>query len=94
MEITVQSGIGFDPKEARDKREKEVGLIEVDSIFSPLRNVGYVVEDTRVGQITNYDKLTVTVETDGSLSPKEALKKSIGILVDHLNLIKDHQALN
>lgn len=87
MEITIQKGIGFDPKENRDKKDKEVGLIEIDSIYTPIKNVGYEVEDTRVGQITNYDKLTLTVETDGSISPEDAIQEATKILINHFNLL-------
>lgn len=87
MEVTIQKGIGFDPKENRDRKDKEVGLIEIDSIYTPIRNVGYEVEDTRVGQITNYDKLTLTVETDGSIEPEDAIREATKILTNHFNLL-------
>jgi len=87
MEVIVQKGMGFDPTESRDKSNKEVGLIEIDAIYSPVRHVGYKVEDTRVGQITNYDKITMTIETDGTITPKEAVERSASILINHLNLL-------
>jgi len=87
MEVTVQKGIGFDPKENRDKKDKEVGVIEIDAIYTPIKNIGYQVEDTRVGQITNYDKLTMTIETDGSITPTEVITSATKILMDHFALL-------
>jgi len=87
MEITVVKGMGFDPKEIREKSEKEVGLIELDAKYTPIVNIGFEVEDTRVGQVTDYDKLTMTIETDGTITPQEAVEKSAGILINHFNLL-------
>jgi DNA-directed RNA polymerase subunit alpha len=87
MEITVSKGMGFEPKESRDKSEREVGVIEIDAIYTPIKNVGYHVEDTRVGQITNYDKLTMDIETDGTITPQAAVKQASEILINHFNLL-------
>ncbi|MEK7665484.1 MAG: DNA-directed RNA polymerase subunit alpha [Patescibacteria group bacterium] len=86
MEITISRGRGFLPTEERQSIG-EIGVIAVDALFSPVRHVGINVEDTRVGEITNYDKLIMPIETDGSISPQEAVKQAINILLDHLNLI-------
>ena len=67
--------------------DKEVGLIELDALYSPIKHVGFHVEDTRVGQITNYDKVTLTIETDGTITPKEAVEQSSQILINHFNLL-------
>lgn len=87
MELFVSQGRGYVATETRDKSNLEVGTIAIDSIFSPVRNVGYNVENTRVGQITNYDKVVLTIETDGSISPEEALKQASNILIDHFQIV-------
>ena len=72
LDITVEQGRGYLPVD-RAKRSSTIGVIPVDSIFSPVRRVAFAVEPTRVEQATNYDRLTLDIETDGSISPKEAL---------------------
>ena len=89
MEITVSQGRGYVPVEARPKDKLEVGTIMIDSIYTPVKNIGYKVENVRVGDITNYDKLIFNIETDGSISPEEALKQSSQILIEHFNLLLD-----
>lgn len=86
MEVTVGRGRGYSPTEEREP-SGEIGMIAVDSLFSPVRNVGFKVEPTRVGEITDYDKLIMKIETDGTISPEEAVKQSVAILLDHYNLI-------
>lgn len=87
MEIIVEKGTGFEPTEDRDKEKLPVGSIAIDSIFTPIKDVGYNVEYTRVGQITNYDKLTLNVETDGTIEPEEAINYAVKVLMDHFSLI-------
>jgi DNA-directed RNA polymerase subunit alpha len=87
MEITVEKGLGFDPTENRDKSKLPVGAIAIDAIYTPIKDVGFKVEDTRVGQITNYDKLTIEIKTDGTITPAFALNFAAKILIDHLNLL-------
>ncbi len=87
MEITVEKGRGFDPTENRDKEKMSVGSIAVDAIFTPIKDIGFKVENTRVGQITNYDKLIMTLETDGTISPDEAINYAAKILIDHFSLL-------
>lgn len=89
MEIFVSQGRGYVPTEAGEEKKLESGVIGVDSIFTPIRNVGIKVEPVRVGRITNYDKLILDIETDGTIAPSEALVQSVQILIDHFNLIKD-----
>jgi len=84
MEIIVNKGRGYLPKEEKDLEKEDVNMMVVDSIYSPVLNVGYKVEDLRVGQITDYDKLTLTVETDGTISPREAVEQATKILMDYL----------
>lgn len=86
MEIFVSQGRGYVPVEAREKEKLELGSIAVDSIFAPIKNIGYKVENVRVGDITNYDKLILTIETDGTISPEEALDQGARLLIDHFNL--------
>lgn len=87
MELTVEKGRGFVPTENRDKDNLIVGAISIDSIFTPIVDVGYKVEYTRVGQITNYDKLTLTIETDGTITPEYAINYATKILIDHFSLL-------
>lgn len=87
MEVLVAKGMGFVPTEEMDKSNLEVGMIAIDAIYTPVKKVGYQVENTRVGQITDYDKLTLSVETDGTLTPEEALSRSLKILIDHFQLV-------
>ena len=67
-----------------------IGVIPVDAIFSPVRRVNFVVSDTRVGQMTNYDKITLQIWTDGSINPDDALKQAAQVLVQHFQMIADH----
>lgn len=91
MEIVVKSGRGYVPVEMREEEKLEIGMIAVDAIYTPMRNVNFEVQNVRVGQITNYDKLTITMETDGSISGREALHIASDILVDHFALLKTSQ---
>ena len=86
MEMTVESGKGYIPASVLRKEDTPIGLIPVDALFSPVRKVAYKVENSRVGQVTDYDKLTLTVETDGSVTPEDAVAVSARILQDQLQL--------
>ncbi len=86
MEITVERGRGYRPAEKNKKEDHIIGVIPVDSIFSPVRKVNYTVTDTRVGQITDYDKLTLEIWTNGCIIPDEAISLSAKVLHDHLKL--------
>jgi DNA-directed RNA polymerase subunit alpha len=85
MEIVVEKGRGYLPADRR-RLEPIIGVIPVDSIFTPVKRVNYVVENTRVGQVTDYDRLILETWTDGSISPKEAVSLSARILTSHLQL--------
>ncbi|MFA5853746.1 MAG: DNA-directed RNA polymerase subunit alpha [Patescibacteria group bacterium] len=87
MEITVAKGRGYVPTEERGKEKAELGTIAVDALYSPIRSVGYKVDDVRVGQVTNYDRLTLTIETDGTVDADEAIRSSAKILIDHFALL-------
>ncbi len=85
-EIEIKTGRGYCPGEQNKKEEQPIGVIPIDSLFSPVRLVKYAVENTRVGQITDYDKLIVEVWTDGRITPDDALKQAASILKHHLDV--------
>jgi DNA-directed RNA polymerase subunit alpha len=87
MEIFVGRGRGYNPVEERGEERPELGLIAVDAMYSPVKEVGYKRENCRVGKITNYDKLVMEVETDGTITPEEAVDQSVRILIDHFTLV-------
>ncbi|MEW6082461.1 MAG: DNA-directed RNA polymerase subunit alpha [Bacillota bacterium] len=86
MEMIVEKGRGYVPAERNKKGEQPIGVIPLDSIFTPIRRVNYSVEDTRVGQVTDYDRLTLEVWTNGTISPEEATSLGAKILMEHLKL--------
>jgi DNA-directed RNA polymerase alpha subunit len=86
MELTVDIGKGYQPAAANRPADAPIGLIPVDALYSPVRQVAYKVENTRVGQELDYDKLTLTIETDGTVTPEDALAYSARILQDQLQL--------
>lgn len=86
MELTAEAGKGYVPATANRPADAPIGLIPVDALYSPVRQVAYKVENTRVGQELDYDKLTITVETDGTISPDDALAYAARILQDQLQL--------
>jgi DNA-directed RNA polymerase subunit alpha len=87
MRIGVKHGRGYEAVEKKTEREKTVGKIYIDSIFSPVLSVSYKVENTRVGQMTNFDKLLLDIQTDGSLMPSDALKQAAALLTDQYRSI-------
>lgn len=87
IEMTVEKGLGFVPKDMHQKTKTEVGVIAVDAIFTPIRRVSYEVENMRVGDKTNHNRLRMTIETDGTLTPREALEQAITIMVEQLQSI-------
>jgi DNA-directed RNA polymerase subunit alpha len=86
MEIEVEPGLGYSPTEERKKGKIEIGKIAIDAIFSPVRKVTYSIENMRVGERTDYDRLQFNIETDGTITPKEAFLKAAQILVDHYSI--------
>ena len=86
LEMTIRSGKGFVPAEANKEEDQPIGYIPIDAIFSPIRKVNYVVTQARVGQRTDYDKLTLEVWTDGSITPENAVAYAAKILKEHLTL--------
>ncbi|MDZ7737718.1 MAG: DNA-directed RNA polymerase subunit alpha [Bacteroidales bacterium] len=89
MEISISKGRGYVPAEENQPVDAEFGLIAVDSIFTPIKNVKYDVENYRVEQKTDYEKLVLEIETDGSIHPKDALKEAAKILIYHFMLFSD-----
>src|ERR1700722_7194313 len=92
MELTVQTGKGYRPAVANRPEDTPIGMIPIDSIFSPCRKVSYKVDNTRVGQITDYDKLTMQIETTGAISPEDAVAYAARILQDQLQIfVNSHE---
>ena len=91
MEFTVKKGRGYVPAEENIEEESEISTIAVDSIFTPIVNVNYNVENYRVGQKVDYEKLNFNITTDGSLEPKQALTEASKILIQHFMLFSDEK---
>jgi DNA-directed RNA polymerase subunit alpha len=90
MEIQVEKGIGYEPVERRKQQKKlEIGVIPVDAIFTPVKRVSYKVENMRVGERTDFDRLNLEIETDGTINPEEAFFQASDLLVKHFSLIGD-----
>lgn len=89
LEATVEKGRGFAPTEIREREKVTLGTILVDAAFSPVKKVSYNVENTRVGRMTNFDKVTMEVVTDGTVDPSQALHDAAQILVDHFQRISE-----
>lgn len=87
MEITVEKGLGFVSKELLQKNRVDIGTIAVDAVFTPIRKVSYEVENMRVGDRTDFNRLRINIETDGSITPREALEKAIEIMIHQLKAI-------
>jgi DNA-directed RNA polymerase subunit alpha len=85
--MRVEKGLGYVPKETLQKDQTEIGHITLDAIFSPIRRVNYEVENMRVGDRTDFNKLKLFIETDGTITPKEALEESILIMIGQLKAI-------
>jgi DNA-directed RNA polymerase subunit alpha len=91
MDLVVEAGKGYVPAES--KEGQPIGVIPVDAIFTPVQKANYGVEHTRVGQMTNYDKIVLQVWTDGTITPDEAVRQASQILVRHFSLIADYHAI-
>ncbi len=86
MGLTFNAGVGYKGADQNKEMNAPIGVIPLDSIFTPVRKVNFQVEDTRVGQVTDYDKLTLEIWTDGTITAEEALVRAAEILIGHLNL--------
>jgi len=89
MEVTVEKGLGYVPREILKKDKVETGVMILDAVFTPIRRVNYEVENMRVGERTDYNRLRFLIETDGSISPKDAMENSIKILIKQLSSVVD-----
>ena len=89
IELRIEKGLGFIPKEVMQKEKVDIGTIAVDAIFTPIRRVSYEVENMRVGDKTNHNRLRIAIETDGTLTPREALSESIETMINQLKAIID-----
>ena len=89
IEMTADMGRGYNTAEKNKKQEQAIGVLPIDSIYTPVKKVNYSVENTRVGQMVDYDKLTIEVWTDGSLKPYEALSIAAKVMTGHLELFID-----
>lgn len=87
MEIKVEKGRGYVPVESREAEKLEVGMIAVDALYSPVARVRYNVENTRVGQMTDLDRLVMEIETDGTITPHEAIRQAAEVLVEHFQVV-------
>lgn len=93
IDIHVEHGLGFVPKEDLQKRQTEIGTIPVDAYFTPIRRVSYDVENMRVGDNTNFNRLRINIETDGTISPREALTQSIVLMIKQLEAVLDFKVV-
>ena len=91
IELTIEKGRGYVPSDENKKPGDPIGVIAIDSIHTPIKNVQYSVDDYRVEQKTDYEKLTFDIQTDGSIHPKEALKEAATILIQHFMLFSDER---
>jgi len=89
LELTVTKGRGYVPADDQVDKEAIIGVIPIDAIYTPIKNVAYKVSNTRVGQKIDYEKLTIDIKTDGTIHPEEAIKEASRILIQHLMLITD-----
>ncbi len=91
IELVVETGRGYVP--ADSKEDQPIGVIPVDAIYTPVQKVNYTVEHTRVGQMTNFDKIVLDITTDGTITPDEALRQSADILVRHFTQLSNYRAI-
>jgi len=94
MEMVVEAGIGYSPIEQRKREKLQIGTILLDAIFSPIVKVGYEVENMRVGERTDFNRLKLFIQTDGTISPSEALNQAATILANHYLIILDKELIS
>lgn len=87
MELEVSKGLGYVPIEQQEREEKEIGVIAIDAVYTPMKRVNYEIENMRVGKRTDYNKITLEIVTDGSITPEEAFAKSVQILVNQFSTL-------
>jgi len=86
MEIQIEKGLGYEPVERKKKEKLEIGNVALDAIFTPIRRVSYQIENMRVGERTDFDRLRLEIETDGTITPEEAFSQASEILIKHFSL--------
>lgn len=89
VELEIGRGIGYVPVEQQERGEKEIGVIAIDAIYTPIRRVNYSVENMRVGKKTDYEKITLEISTDGSVTPEEAFARAVAILVEQFSVLSE-----
>jgi len=89
MEIEVRKGIGYTPVEQQERESKEIGMIAIDAIYTPIRRVNFDVQNMRVGKQTDYEKVKLDIETDGSISPKDAFDHSVALLMEQYGALQN-----
>lgn len=94
MELTIERGLGYVPVEHRDRKEKEIGVIAIDAIYTPIERVNYTVENMRVGKRTDFDRITLEVLTDGSVTPEEAFRRAVSILIGQFSALLGEAAVS
>ncbi len=92
LELTVERGLGYVPVEHQVRNEKEIGVIAIDAIYTPIERVNYTVENMRVGKRTDFDRITLEVLTDGSITPEEAFQRSVSILIGQFSALRSEDA--
>lgn len=93
MEVEVGNGLGYVPVEQQERGEKEIGVIAVDAIYTPIRRVNYTVDNMRVGKKTDYEKITLEISTDGSITPQEAFSKAVAILTEQFSVLAEIESV-
>lgn len=89
MEIIVEPGRGYVPVAEKDAKNLDLGTILIDSLYTPIRDVGYEIQLVRVGDVTDFEKLVLTIETNGTVTPRDAVEQATKILMDHFSLVLD-----
>ena len=89
MEIQIEKGLGYEPVERRKKEKLEIGTVAIDAIFTPVRRVSYHIENMRVGERTDFDKLKLEIETDGTLTPEDAFLQASEVTINHFSLFRE-----
>lgn len=89
MEIIIGKGVGYVPVAEKEMQNVDLGTMVIDSLYTPIRDLGYSVENTRVGDVTDFEKLTLTIETNGTITPQEAVSQATKILMNHFEIIQN-----
>lgn len=92
MELTVERGVGYVQADQDEKEKKEIGMIHLDAIFSPVLKVNYEVDNMRVGDRTDFNRLLLDVTTDGSITPQQAFEDAVDVLGEHVNILQEFEA--